>query len=61
LLLNSNISSGTNNCTGAREDGNQVKIACLSMHNATKDGTEEGMAKEDEHLKLSWNGGAKVS
>ncbi|XP_051185689.1 uncharacterized protein [Lolium perenne] len=59
LLLNSNISSGRNNCTGAQEEGNKVKIACLSMHNATKDGTEEGMAKEDEHLKLSWNGGAK--
>uniref|UniRef100_A0ACD5Y4S3 Uncharacterized protein n=1 Tax=Avena sativa TaxID=4498 RepID=A0ACD5Y4S3_AVESA len=45
LLLNNNTSSESN-CTRAREEGNEVKIACLSTHSA-------------EHLELSWNGRAK--
>jgi hypothetical protein len=55
LLLNSNTSSESNNCTRAREEGNEVK------HNGTEDDPEEGMAKEDEDLELSLNSGAKVS
>ncbi|CAM0950129.1 unnamed protein product [Alopecurus aequalis] len=59
LLLNNNTSSESNNWTRAREEGNGVKIACLSTHNVTKDDIEEGMAKEEEHLELSLDGGAK--
>uniref|UniRef100_A0ACD5XPH6 Uncharacterized protein n=1 Tax=Avena sativa TaxID=4498 RepID=A0ACD5XPH6_AVESA len=46
LLLNNNTSSESNNCTRAREEGNEVKIACLSTHSV-------------EHLELSWNARAK--
>ena len=61
LLLNNNTSSKSNNWTRAREEGNEVKTACLSTHSAANDDIEEGIAKEDEHLELSCDGGAKVS